>query len=420
MNSIVTRVAVALLACAATALPAAAQDTLIIGGWQVDAVADPGRPIRVVTYDLMRPLAGGGRYSVRDLDVRDLRTGRIWPLPEGSEVLTVDPSRPRIFLRENCDIPADRCDLVERNVETGAARTLATIAASSATGGVTAVARYAADVDVLFIDQAPSRPLLVDPIPHAIRGLNLSSGAWVGPTLSPRRGWWSVTADGSRVVAVQGLTVPVQNWARSYEVATGAEVAASDQISFSYQFDWSPALHAFVEQSDKALVFDADLRVLATQPGGRCGAYVGASAHTGRIFFLGGGGSSSWGPVPHRFLAFDPVSGWSAHDINQKIGLPAIRCAGMVLLSPPGAPEHVAGTVAGHNVTLRWGNTSSASRFELEIGLGPGRTDLTTAVGPDPRVSFAGVPSGTYYVRIRGVNEFGRGRVSAEHRVTVP
>lgn len=410
----------AALAMAVWAAPAGAQDVLIIGGLQINAAEDPGRPIGVVSYDLMRPLAGGGRYAVRDTDVRDLRTGSTWPLPVGSVLLTVDPSRPRIFLRENCDVPADRCDLVERNLETGAGRVLTTIAASSATGGDTAVARYAADVDILFVDQAPSRAGFLNRPPHAIRGLNLHSGEWVGPTLAPLRGWWAVTADGTRLVANRGLTFPVEELTVSYNVATGAVVASASRFNTLMRFDWNPALRAFVSEGVVSVVFDADLRVLASSMETGCVTSVAASAHTGRIFSLTGGGGTATAPIPYRFLAYDPASGWRAHDIERKTGIPPQACAAMVLLSPPGAASSLEASVRGREVTLRWGNTTRASRYELEIGLAPGRTDLVTALGPDPWASFIGVPAGVYYVRLRGANDFGWGQRSVELRITVP
>jgi len=56
----------------------------------------------------------------------------------------------------------------------------------------------------------------------------------------------------------------------------------------------------------------------------------------------------------------------------------------------------------------------------LDIGLAPGRTDLSVLLGPDSRASFAAVPPGVYYLRLRGGNEFGGGRPSSEIRVVVP
>ena len=50
----------------------------------------------------------------------------------------------------------------------------------------------------------------------------------------------------------------------------------------------------------------------------------------------------------------------------------------------------------------------------------PGRTDLSVYLGPDSHTAFAGVPSGTYYLRLRGGNEFGGGRPSQEIRLVVP
>ena len=56
--------------------------------------------------------------------------------------------------------------------------------------------------------------------------------------------------------------------------------------------------------------------------------------------------------------------------------------------------------------------------FEIEIGTAPGRTDLRVPIGPVTTVSVDDVPAGTYFVRVRGVNEFGPGVVS--ETLTVP
>ena len=74
---------------------------------------------------------------------------------------------------------------------------------------------------------------------------------------------------------------------------------------------------------------------------------------------------------------------------------------------------------AGH-VALEWTNVGGASRFVLEVGAAPGRTDLSVVVGPDSQASFSGVPPGTYYLRVRGANAFGGGHPSNEIRVVIP
>jgi hypothetical protein len=56
----------------------------------------------------------------------------------------------------------------------------------------------------------------------------------------------------------------------------------------------------------------------------------------------------------------------------------------------------------------------------LDVGFSPGRTDLQVYLGPDSHTAFANVPSGTYSLRLRGGNEFGGGRPSAELKVVVP
>lgn len=85
-----------------------------------------------------------------------------------------------------------------------------------------------------------------------------------------------------------------------------------------------------------------------------------------------------------------------------------------------GPPRHLRVTVEGRTASFFWTNVGAASGFMLEIGTAPGRTDLAVGVGVESTVSFTGVPPGTYYVRVRGGNEFGGGRPSAEVRVDVP
>jgi hypothetical protein len=80
----------------------------------------------------------------------------------------------------------------------------------------------------------------------------------------------------------------------------------------------------------------------------------------------------------------------------------------------------VRAVVTGRDVTLQWQNLGAASHFVLDVGLAPGSTDASVFLGPDSHAAFGNVPPGTYYLRLRGGNEFGGGRPSQEIQVVVP
>ena len=71
-------------------------------------------------------------------------------------------------------------------------------------------------------------------------------------------------------------------------------------------------------------------------------------------------------------------------------------------------------------MTLAWTNVGEASNFVLDAGLAPGRTDLTFSIGASSPVVFPNVPSGTYYLRVRGTNAFGVSQPSNEVVLAVP
>lgn len=90
----------------------------------------------------------------------------------------------------------------------------------------------------------------------------------------------------------------------------------------------------------------------------------------------------------------------------------------------PGAPANLSATVAGSTVTLNWAAPSSGgspSTYVVEAGSVPGGADLANALtnSPATSVSFAGVPPGTYYVRVRARNALGSGGPSNEIIVNV-
>jgi len=90
------------------------------------------------------------------------------------------------------------------------------------------------------------------------------------------------------------------------------------------------------------------------------------------------------------------------------------------LLSPPG---NLAAQVAGTSVTLTWsqpGAGSPVSSYTVEAGSSPGLANLARLVtGAATSFFVAGVPAGTYYVRVRATNAAGTSDPSNEIAVVV-
>lgn len=93
-------------------------------------------------------------------------------------------------------------------------------------------------------------------------------------------------------------------------------------------------------------------------------------------------------------------------------------------LSAPPGPPGLTGSVAGNTVTFSWTPSTAgdaATRYVMEAGAEPGTTALVqTLASASTTATFAGVPPGRYYVRIRGVNARGTGPASNDVQILVP
>jgi len=145
------------------------------------------------------------------------------------------------------------------------------------------------------------------------------------------------------------------------------------------------------------------------------------SRATGRTFLRWTGPRRSGYPLPGPcfqavFRADDSLA--RVEDLSS-VGATALQGCGNALLSVPAKPPALQATVVGRRVTFAWVHPGDTSSFELEAGFAPGRTDLRIALGSNTGAEFDGVPAGTYYVRVRGVNELGPGIVSDAITVVV-
>jgi hypothetical protein len=144
----------------------------------------------------------------------------------------------------------------------------------------------------------------------------------------------------------------------------------------------------------------------------------------------------AWGadimvPLGTTGLAISP-EGTQALGAVQVLALPSgtatltvvpIVPLGLAAAFAPLAPALTSSVSAGR-VDLQWtlpAHSPPASEYVLEIGTGPGLSNLgTVPLGPALTLSVPGVPAGTYIARLRGVNAVGPGGASNEVTVVVP
>jgi hypothetical protein len=93
---------------------------------------------------------------------------------------------------------------------------------------------------------------------------------------------------------------------------------------------------------------------------------------------------------------------------------------------PPGPPTNLRATIEKGGVTVEWLAPhvgSAATSYRLEAGSESGLADLLPGFDTGSTatvISFAGVPAGRYYVRLRAVNALGASLASNEVVVVVP
>jgi hypothetical protein len=398
-----------------TGFPSAgtAQDRLFLEGSELGAFGRFGEPIGPAR-GLDRQLAGGGRYRVPELiegetDIIDLRTGARRALPAGTAVAAVDPARPRLILSRPM---AQAVDVVVFDIVTGVAETVLSGACGSGT------LAYAYDAQVVVTRRCSGSQV------EELVAIDLSTFA---PAVRPlpiagQFGAIAVSADGQRLYG-RTSTGFLTSRIDAHDLASGARLGSA---IVDGEMQWDDAFDAllvvggggFVDS--QANLFSRAMERLGTVviPTRICPARIQVSPHTGRVYVTTNGASNT-GALPAVVEVFAGVPLRSAGRATVA-PLGQLSCRGVMVRTAPGAPRGLSATVSGRDVALDWTNVGGASAFVLDVGLAAGRTDLSIFMGPESRVSFAEVPSGTYHLRVRGANEFGGGRPSEEVRVVVP
>ncbi|MGD9906591.1 MAG: fibronectin type III domain-containing protein [Vicinamibacterales bacterium] len=411
------------LSLAAGATPAAAQDRLFVGTGELGAFGHFGERLGPAPDAVYGRLVGGGRYVVggtpfdQSPAVFDTRTGQLVAISPG-QVVEVDPVQPRLFINDGAHISVWD---VERRVLTPLAPALPNTFLT-VTG-----AAYAPAVDELFVwsrafTASVAPPIFVVDVGRATTVRTLTIG-------NDFAGSWRVTPDGTRLVvsfSTGGTRLVL------YDGHSGAALA-SRPVGDASTPVYDASLDRWYDVSRSGLTaFDRHLTPAATVPFEQpsCVWQAALSLHTRRLYVtsaVGRSGSSSNVPMRLRLRVFDTVTGalLGDRDITTSAGIApgTLRCflsGGTAVLTAPGPPRELAASAVGRDITLSWTRVGDASQFVLDVGLAPGRTDLTFGIGVSSPVTFAGVPPGTYYLRVRGTNEFGVSRPSNEVAIVVP
>ena len=92
---------------------------------------------------------------------------------------------------------------------------------------------------------------------------------------------------------------------------------------------------------------------------------------------------------------------------------------------PPGPPVLTSSVAGNRSVFLAWtlpATGAAVTGYQLQAGTAPGLSDATVLLLPSTPLAFgaAGVPAGTYFVRIVATSALGLGFVSNEVTVVVP
>jgi hypothetical protein len=133
-------------------------------------------------------------------------------------------------------------------------------------------------------------------------------------------------------------------------------------------------------------------------------------------------------PLPSTGLAATVGAGTYYVRVRALVnGTPGEASSEMILTVPstptaPQPPAALTGSVSGGVVSLSWGAAAgNAESYVIEAGTAPGLTNLAVFdTGVLDTQFLAPVPSGTYYVRIRGKNANGLSGATNEVMIVVP
>jgi hypothetical protein len=112
----------------------------------------------------------------------------------------------------------------------------------------------------------------------------------------------------------------------------------------------------------------------------------------------------------------------NARRLAETAGVVAAYRAAVPSATAPEPPRAFTAVVAGSSVTLSWlppAGGSAVTGYELEVGSSAGAANLLRSMVAASPLPVAGVPTGTYYVRVRSLGPGGRSAPTADVVVAV-
>jgi hypothetical protein len=126
---------------------------------------------------------------------------------------------------------------------------------------------------------------------------------------------------------------------------------------------------------------------------------------------FGGGGIVATDIVEHTAELGGVLGGIASFGRDRDGELYLLTFTGRVLKiaaaagAAPAAPANLAAVVSGSTVTVSWmPPAGGAQAYQLEAGASSGASNLATVTIGQAGATFANVPPGVYYVRVRGVS----------------
>lgn len=422
------RIIAPVLVCLGLAFPAFAQDRLLVGGRFLRSTRSFGEVLGPGPALSTSDLAGGGRYVIssrgtNDVSTADIRTGAGRSVT--GRLLAVDRARPMVFVARSLGPLSALNSVWAIDIATGEERPLLT--ATVLYQGCA----HAYSVNVLFC--ATLRP---DSTPSDLRAdvvaIDVATGTRRTAAVTQLfaifdTGVWNPVAspDGRRLYFWALASSPdPQRPNFEFAMLDTRSGAITRHPLPDGDASWDDATERLIWSTGTSVSLYTKDVVPIAQHVPLPATYIETSAHTNRTYVAAHSGSLN-GPVRERLFVFDASTfALLAPPVDRLrtdiCGGCANYTGGMAVLTAPGPPRGVVATATTGAVDLSWTNVGGASHFVLDVGLAPGRTDLSVFIANEPRATFAGVPAGTYYLRVRGGNEFGGGRPSPELRVVVP
>lgn len=359
--------------------------------------------------------------DVRYLNVTDMRTGGqlalrslTVPITLPMPVLVPDPSRLRVFVWYEQTVAAvDASALAWRPI------TVATAAEVSAIYGRARALAYAPGLDALVLVRATATG------GAELVWVRAADGALL-QVVPLARAWkaLAVTADGARAFGLaEDPARPLGHVLHAVERTSGqiTSLTNAPELDGAWSLTLDEVAGRLITRGSttttQGTLFGFDLtpahRWTLAVPGAAGLAF--ATNRTGEGFLL-----PYVTPQPLPLHRVDVASGTITEtaDLATRAGL-APGNYPLLMLSPPRAPSSLTASISGRDVTLTWPRVDDATSYVIDAFQGSPRVHVYGGRFDGGPVLAPGVPPGTYFVRVRAINDVGVSSFSPEAIVVV-